>query len=921
MSRHGSESKKQHKYKEAKMLRNFTGSTGIRAAIAVLMLLFVVACSGSDSGIKRERDEARAAAEAAEEKRLAAEAAAAAAAKAEMERLAKIEDATQAIATATTAAEAQAAKDAVNDVATALEAVTLQAAVDARIATLATMMSADAQRMALMTAAGAIDTSDLMTQDAIDAANSAIATLERALAAATDVSDADKAMYQGQVDAAETAVAAAQSSLNHVAQTRELASAVTALQAIDLTDLSTQDAIDAANTAIAAVRDALVAATELSPSEKAVAMTELATADRTVMMAQGRFDTAAQKTALDGAVATLAALDLDDLMTQEQIDAANAAIIKLDLALERATNLTDAQKLDATVDVTLAKRKVTAAETVLAANIKGQTTALTLAGNALGEIDLDDLDTPEKIAAADRAVKALKDALDAATHISDADKAMYNTQLSTATDTVRTAQTGMDKTGRMTTQRSNITNAVTAARAAVGMVDDKASDTAVKKADDAIAELKEAIEGAEDLPEGDSKIAEGQGTLDTLMLQLAAAKTSRTDAQKVARTADMKKLRKLATAIGSAASTLADTKVQTDTSKPDTATDVDAPYAISGWKGMSYSQTATDKSVTTTVVYSSDGPATMVAFSKRWATEDNATEADRDGTYTFVDGAQGKYVDITGLPTNVNHDGVPVGPVVAVSGKFNGVPGKFTSDTTVENLTVGVDVKGVPTWTGNLNFKPTSATAQVSQKDTDFLNLGWWLTEAPNGDLDVKVAAWATGADYDHAGKMAALLGKATFKGIAVGKYTHETINEITGGHFNADAELVADFGDASEQGTLTGTISGFEQDGAPIGSGWKVELGAARTGSGTDADPYEFNPKTGAAIADGAVVDTENGARGTFGTQTTYGVWNAMFADDTREDDMPGGVTGAFHVGEASHPINMVGAFAAENQVKDQPK
>ncbi len=76
----GSKKSKKQYNKEAKMLRNFRGSTGARAFIAVLMLLFVAACSGSDSGIKRERDEARAAAEAAEQATLAAEAAAAAAA-------------------------------------------------------------------------------------------------------------------------------------------------------------------------------------------------------------------------------------------------------------------------------------------------------------------------------------------------------------------------------------------------------------------------------------------------------------------------------------------------------------------------------------------------------------------------------------------------------------------------------------------------------------------------------------------------------------------------------------------------------------------------------------------------------------------------------------------------------------------------
>ena len=71
---------------------------------------------------------------------------------------------------------------------------------------------------------------------------------------------------------------------------------------------------------------------------------------------------------------------------------------------------------------------------------------------------------------------------------------------------------------------------------------------------------------------------------------------------------------------------------------------------------------------------------------------------------------------------------------------------------------------------------------------------------------------------------------------------------------------------------------------------------------------------------AAGAVADTENGAMGTFGTQKTMGTWNANLVDDSRVDDMPGGVTGTFHVGETGHPINMIGAFAASNQEADQP-
>ena len=273
--------------------------------------------------------------------------------------------------------------DAVTDEATLTEAEALHGVLQTRLAELAMMDRAAAQMMALSTAAGNVDLSDLTTQAAVNAASTAIAALEVALAAAVDVGDADKATYQATVDAGKMAVMTAQGVLDHASQTSALASAVMDLNAIDLGNLTTQAAIDAAQAAIDAVQAALDAATELSDAEKAAALAELATATRTVLMAQGRVDVAGQMAALSTAVTALEAIDLDNLMTQEQIDAANEAIVTLELALEAATDLTDAQKLDATVDVTLAKRKVMAAETTLATNVQGQRDALMTAATAL----------------------------------------------------------------------------------------------------------------------------------------------------------------------------------------------------------------------------------------------------------------------------------------------------------------------------------------------------------------------------------------------------------------------------------------------------------------------------------------------------------------------------------------------------------
>ena len=243
-------------------------------------------------------------------------------AQAEAARMARIEAARQAIAAAETPAAAQAAYDAVKDDATATEGAGLQGVVDMRIAALATMDRAATQKMALMMAAGNVDTSDLMTAQDIADANTAINALKAALADAVDVSDADKAMYQATVGAAEMAMMTAQSVLDHAAQMMALTNAVTDLQAIDLSGLSDQAKIDAAQDAVDALKMALEDATELSDAEKSAAMVELATAYRTVMMAQGRVDIEGQMMMISGAVDALGAIDLNALMTQAQIDAA-----------------------------------------------------------------------------------------------------------------------------------------------------------------------------------------------------------------------------------------------------------------------------------------------------------------------------------------------------------------------------------------------------------------------------------------------------------------------------------------------------------------------------------------------------------------------------------------------------------------------
>lgn len=210
------------------------------------------------------------------------------------------------IAAAGTAAEAQAAYDAVKDDVTAAQGDALQAAVDARTMALATAARAAMQSAALMTAAGGVDTSGLMTQADIDAAQDAIDALQAAIDAAADV--ADTSMYEAQVSTAQMAVNTAQAAVDTEGRMSEqmmaLSGAATALHTAlaGISGAPTQAEIDAAETALAALNTAIADAADVDDTS----MYALAVAN-----AQGQID-AAKKTLMANNDAADAAQELAD---------------------------------------------------------------------------------------------------------------------------------------------------------------------------------------------------------------------------------------------------------------------------------------------------------------------------------------------------------------------------------------------------------------------------------------------------------------------------------------------------------------------------------------------------------------------------------------------------------------------------------
>jgi len=336
------------------------------------------------------------------------------------------------------------------------------------------------------------------------------------------------------------------------------------------------------------------------------------------------------------------------------------------------------------------------------------------------------------------------------------------------------------------------------------------------------------------------------------------------------------------------------------------------PQAITGWKGSAHTGTHNGNPVTR-VVYTNKGPDTQVDFGDWKPTGDDEPPTEVSGVYTITN-ALAKYIEITGLPSDPNHKGVEIG-TVGVAGKFAGADGKFKATSGTVEIKVNQD--GKPMFTSqNLRFTPDKG-AKATQEDKSYVSLGWWMVTDKDDSskvTDVQTRAWKTGDNYvTDSNRLANLIGKATFEGISVGKYTHRTGSSVAGGHFNADATLEMDYAE-SDPGKLSGTIENFMQDGKSIGNGWKVELGS--WGTSKFSTGGSVVTPSGAVSLPGA---EEDNAQGTFGSLKLGGDWNANLVGNDRKDNAPEGVVGNYRIGSSGTAINMLGSFAAHNTSPDQ--
>ena len=151
-------------------------------------------------------------------------------------------------------------------------------------------------------------------------------------------------------------------------------------------------------------------------------------------------------------------------------------------------------------------------------------------------------------------------------------------------------------------------------------------------------------------------------------------------------------------------------------------------------------------------------------------------------------------------------------PGAGLSGSLDGKAGRFTCAGAPCALTAEVGSRGYSPTGGDVVFTPDDGSGAVtltpgvsaSVPKVGYLSFGHWLyapeTLADGNAWDFGV--FAGGDDPFDTANLMPLTGRAEYAGAAAGVWGSgkETV------HFSADAALTADFGSASEWGTISGT-------------------------------------------------------------------------------------------------------------------
>ena len=355
--------------------------------------------------------------------------------------------------------------------------------------------------------------------------------------------------------------------------------------------------------------------------------------------------------------------------------------------------------------------------------------------------------------------------------------------------------------------------------------------------------------------------------------------------------------------------------------------------SLGGWAGTHYADTnATTKVVNAAVVYNNKGAGRSRSFAEAGYTVATETSGTAIKGYLLVvnTGTVVTNLDIMDVMADAfthsgqqNHPNPDRSDAVYIRGTYDGAPGEYRCEGTDCSSTN--DGKGSPSALGGTwHFKPDTG-AMVHQPDATYLYYGWWVSKDKDSNPTAAsaftgvVAANQAAANDLRSAAGNTLTGSATYNGHAAGKFALNNPLDGTGdgGHFTADVELTAKFGDpTSVTGAgISGTVDNFVANDQAVD--WSVALHRAGFGSdGAISAPVNDPATTGVNEALGTTWSI-----GDSSTAGRSGTWSGQMYDELPGNapagdgsNIPTTVTGTFY-SEFGDQGRMVGAFGADKE------
>ena len=197
-------------------------------------------------------------------------------------------------------------------------------------------------------------------------------------------------------------------------------------------------------------------------------------------------------------------------------------------------------------------------------------------------------------------------------------------------------------------------------------------------------------------------------------------------------------------------------------------------------------------------------------------------------------------------------------------GSFNNIAGEFECTGT---CTATANKKGeLSGLAGAWTFTPDQEIKDIkiadARHDADYLSFGYWISETTTASSSRFAIGTVYAGSQDFNNDISGLTGSATYTGEAAGAYARKGDNPAVG-EFTGQASLTAKFGDGTELGTISGTISDLvDEAGDTIDPMWAVDLQeAAIEQTATDG--------TAQAMFDGRTTGSGNWRGGFFGEPT----------------------------------------------------